>query len=239
MKTFTSILIAGLAATLSAALENPFIVPTSGFEPVAGQDVTINWKPTAGKTVTLILRSGASSNLMEGEAIVEKTDNTGSYTWTVPSSVVRGSDYTIEIVDDDDTSQTNYFPYFVIDSNNTVPASSHISLPTYTYGAPTSTDAALSSAAATTAKTTVSAASASTTASSDSMNSGSMSMSTMTTSKSAAGSSSTDSSSASTASGSAAEASATPAPTSGAAALSARAAGALLAIVAAGFAFAL
>lgn len=46
--------------------------------------------------------------------------NTGSYTWQVPASVTRGSDYVVEIIDDQDKSQTNYSAYFVIESTNTV-----------------------------------------------------------------------------------------------------------------------
>ncbi|KAL1651417.1 hypothetical protein SLS58_000757 [Diplodia intermedia] len=137
--TVTSLFVAGFAALASAA-ENAFIIPTDGFAPVAGKDVQLQWDPTAGKTVTLVLRSGASSDLKEGSSIAEKIDNSGSYTWSVPKDVVRGSDYTIEIINDDDPSETNYFPYFVIDSTVTVASTTS----TYTYGAATTTPSATS-----------------------------------------------------------------------------------------------
>ena len=41
----------------------------SGFAPVAGQDIQLQWDATAGKTVTLVLRSGASNDLKEGSPI--------------------------------------------------------------------------------------------------------------------------------------------------------------------------
>lgn len=118
------IIIAGLSALAAAAGENAFIVPMSGFNPEAGKDSTIQWDPTAGKTVTLKLRQGASSNLDSGTTIAANIPNDGSYTWSVPTDIVRGTDYTIQIVNDDNTSQTNYYPYFTIQSTNVVAVSS-------------------------------------------------------------------------------------------------------------------
>lgn len=57
--------------------------------------------------------------------------NSGSYTWTPAASITRGSDYAIEIVDDANPSQTNYTPYFVLESDNTVASTT----PTVTLGA--------------------------------------------------------------------------------------------------------
>ncbi|KAK8175388.1 Ser-Thr-rich glycosyl-phosphatidyl-inositol-anchored membrane family-domain-containing protein [Phyllosticta citrichinensis] len=118
------IIVAGLSALAAAAGENAFIVPMSGFNPEAGKDSTIQWEPTAGKTVTLKLRQGASSNLGSGATIAANIPNDGSYTWSVPTDVVRGTDYSIQIVNDDNTSQTNYYPYFTIQSTNVVAVSS-------------------------------------------------------------------------------------------------------------------
>ena len=133
-----------------------------GFQPVAGQPINIEWKPTAGKTVTLVLRSGSSTNLREGTPIIEKAANTGNFTWNVDKNTVRGADYTIEIINDDDTSETNYFPYFVLDSTVVV-ASTTTSL--YTYGAPTGTS--YGNIQKTKATATAAAMSASTTADAD------------------------------------------------------------------------
>ena len=51
-------------------------------------------------------------------------DNNGEFTWNVPSDILRGSNYALEIVDDADESNTNYTPPFVIESDNNTPSSS-------------------------------------------------------------------------------------------------------------------
>ncbi|KAK8213410.1 hypothetical protein M8818_002709 [Zalaria obscura] len=114
--------------------QNPFSIPSAGLSATAGEPLTLNWTPTTSGTVSLILRSGASSNLASGATIASNIDNGGSYTWTPSSSITRGSDYTIEIVDDAEPTNTNYTPYFVIESDNTVASSTG----EVTLGAPTS-----------------------------------------------------------------------------------------------------
>lgn len=47
---------------------NPFTLPP-GFMINAGQQTTITWTPTAGDTVSIRLRAGASSNLEEGTVV--------------------------------------------------------------------------------------------------------------------------------------------------------------------------
>ncbi|KAK5016678.1 hypothetical protein LTR16_002547 [Cryomyces antarcticus] len=132
--------LAGNAAVLAqtfADYQNPFNIPSTGIAFTAGQPTTLNWQPTTSGTVTLVLRQGASNNLAQGAIIQSKIPNSGSYTWTPPSDIVRGSDYTIEIVDDTNPSRTNYTPYFVIDSANTVSSGTAIGqFSTVTYGAP-------------------------------------------------------------------------------------------------------
>ncbi|KAK3113312.1 hypothetical protein LTR53_009529 [Teratosphaeriaceae sp. CCFEE 6253] len=151
---------------------NPPNVPV-GFAVTAGQSIDLSWKPTTQGTVTLVLRSGASSDLNVGSVIVSSIDNSGSYTWTPDSTITRGSDYTIEIVDDSDPTQTNFYPYFVINSDNTVASStgqvtlgaaaatSGLSTATPT-GSATSILAAISSASVSSASASASSASAST-----------------------------------------------------------------------------
>lgn len=252
-------------------------MPSSGFSPVAGKDIALNWDPTAGKTVTLVLRSGSSNNLKEGSPIagtsssppkwranqssrtqkflrpppnpsqalilipqIEKIQNSGSYTWSVPSDIVRGSDYTVEIINDDDPSETNYYPYFVIDSTVTVASTT---MSTYTYGAATT------SPAATSAKPASSTGSASASGSSASASDSTLSTSTKSASASASasvsasasGSSSASrtasSTSSSSTSGSSTQSASGNAPTSGAAAN--RVAGGLALLIAAGAFFVL
>lgn len=60
-----------LAAPLVAAdQDNAFNIPTSGLNTGAGKTLDLKWNLTPGSgTVTLILRSGASSNLNTGAYI--------------------------------------------------------------------------------------------------------------------------------------------------------------------------
>ncbi|KAF2718824.1 hypothetical protein K431DRAFT_124620 [Polychaeton citri CBS 116435] len=129
MMFLRSSIVAFVGAPLVALAQNanPFSVPSGGFSAVAGESLELNWNPTTDGTVTLVLRSGASSNLNQGSIIEANIDNSGSYTWDVPSGTVRGSDYTIEIVSDTDTSEVNYTPPFVIDSNVTGSPTSQLS----------------------------------------------------------------------------------------------------------------
>ena len=51
-------------------------------------------------------------------SLTANIDNSGKYTWNVPTDITRGSDYAIEIIDDDHPDTvTNYTPYFVLDSD--------------------------------------------------------------------------------------------------------------------------
>ncbi|KAF2214826.1 hypothetical protein CERZMDRAFT_105287 [Cercospora zeae-maydis SCOH1-5] len=116
-------LASAFAAHAQQAATGPNAFTNTAFPAVAGQDLTLKWTPTTSGTVSLILRSGASSNLNAGEPIAQNIPNNGEYTWSIPESAVRGSDYTIEIVSDSNPSDTNYSAYFVLESDNTTPAS--------------------------------------------------------------------------------------------------------------------
>lgn len=129
---------------------NPFKWNDGGIMPAAGESTTLNWKPTTDGTVTLILRSGASNDLNEGTVIASNVDNSGSYTWDVDSDITRGSDYTVEIVDDDDEGNVNYSPYFVLESDNTVATSTG----QVTLGAPTASSVLTASMATTSGTST-------------------------------------------------------------------------------------
>lgn len=106
---------------LAQSTANPFKIPAEGLSATGGQPLKLEWQPTTQGTITLILRSGNSADLTEGTVIASKIDNDGSYTWTPSNSLTRGTDYTVEIVDDDDPSQTNYTPYFTLDTTTTTP----------------------------------------------------------------------------------------------------------------------
>nr|POF12881.1 putative cell wall protein [Quercus suber] len=133
--TFLALLSAPLLALAQDSSEpNAPIVPQV-FSASAGDSLALAWTPTTSGTVSLVLRTGNSANLDQGSVIASNLDNSGSYTWAVPSDTVRGSDYTIEIVSDDDPTATNYWPYFVIDSSVTVATTT---ASTVSLGAPTS-----------------------------------------------------------------------------------------------------
>ncbi|KAK4957219.1 hypothetical protein LTR10_005178 [Elasticomyces elasticus] len=194
-----------LAYAQSAA--NPFNIPNGGYSVTAGSPTDLTWKPTTSGTVTLILRSGPSSNLIAGTVIASSIDNSGSYTWTPDTSITRGSDYTVQIVSDDDSSQTNFTPYFVLDSDTVVaystnpvtlgasaPPTSALSTLSPT-GSATSVTAALSSASVSSASASASSVSASdsSAASSSSMATGSSSSGSSAAAATTSGSSATGS----------------------------------------------
>ncbi|KAI9677907.1 MAG: hypothetical protein M1829_002404 [Trizodia sp. TS-e1964] len=85
-------LVAAFAVTVLAQ-SNPFAIPPSGLSFKAGSTGTISWTPTTSGTVTLILRSGASTSLNTGTTIASKIPNSGSLSFSIPSDIVRGSDY--------------------------------------------------------------------------------------------------------------------------------------------------
>ncbi|KFY16297.1 hypothetical protein V491_05373, partial [Pseudogymnoascus sp. VKM F-3775] len=143
---FISALLAGALAVVASAQTsstgpNPFT--NSDFTGiVAGEPFTITWDPTTEGTVTLQLVQGDPSALdtvetIEGEftsclplllfnsaastllSTCTGVDNSGSYTWTPDSSIVKGSDYALKIVDDSDEENYNYTTQFSIDSDVT------------------------------------------------------------------------------------------------------------------------
>ncbi|OQO04212.1 hypothetical protein B0A48_10822 [Cryoendolithus antarcticus] len=197
MRFFGTALLALAAPLLVAAQDsgnssaNAFVVPTSGISGTAGQTLNLQWTPTTSGTVSLILRSGASSDLNKGTTIASNIQNSGSYAFNIPSDVTRGSDYTVEIVDDSDSSVYNFTPYFVIESTNTVASSTGA----LTSGAPTGS-VSLSTASATDSATGVTASS---TVSGSATSAGTASTGSTTGSASSSGSMSTRASSATSA----------------------------------------
>ncbi|EMF17642.1 uncharacterized protein SEPMUDRAFT_146608 [Sphaerulina musiva SO2202] len=112
-------LVSALAAYAQTAT-GPNAFTNVGLAAKAGEPLTLTWNPTTGGTVSLVLRNGASNNLNAGTTIASNIENSGSYTWTPDSDAVRGSDYTIQIINDQNDEEVNYSPYFVLDSDNTV-----------------------------------------------------------------------------------------------------------------------
>ncbi|KAL9090750.1 MAG: hypothetical protein Q9159_001806 [Coniocarpon cinnabarinum] len=125
-------------AATAFAQQNPFNVPDGGYNNAeAGQSLDLSWQPTTGGTVTLVLRSGDSTNLQAGTEITSNAPNNGHYTWPVPSDITKGFTYTVQIISDQ--GDINYTPYFPIDSSNVAPSSTSI----VATGAPTGSAAAL------------------------------------------------------------------------------------------------
>jgi len=102
------------------AKDSAFSIPAAGnyIGLKAGGSQTFTWTNLAGTTVTLMLRSGSNGDLNSGTVIADHIKNTGSFTWSIPSTQVEGADYAIEIINDDNTaeSEDNFTPQFVISS---------------------------------------------------------------------------------------------------------------------------
>ncbi|KAF7116283.1 hypothetical protein CNMCM5793_004359 [Aspergillus hiratsukae] len=169
--------LAAIAAAQSNA--NPFNIPASGYEFTAGEPTTLTWDPTTSGTVTLKLQWGSVFTADSGSTIVSSISNSGSYTWTVPSSIAARPDYSVEIISDQDPSETNYLPRFTVAgatgvasstaSATTTTSASTTSTTTTTSGTPTmttvtsTTASPSSSSSATSSSTTSSSSSTSTT----------------------------------------------------------------------------
>ncbi|KAL8952085.1 MAG: hypothetical protein Q9222_001996 [Ikaeria aurantiellina] len=135
-----------LAAAQAPSGPNYFTLP-AGFMINAGSPTPITWNPTTGGTVTIRLRSGASSDLEQGTVVASNIDNDGRATITVPADTVRNSDYTLEIVSDSNAQDVNYSAPLVVESDNTVEsASSPASSTTMASTADTTSATAMTSA---------------------------------------------------------------------------------------------
>ncbi|CAL8582779.1 hypothetical protein XPA_008424 [Xanthoria parietina] len=148
--------VAGALLSLVAAQQplgpNPFTLPP-GFMINAGQQTTITWTPTAGDTVSIRLRAGASSNLEEGTVVASNVPNNGRTTITLPADTTRNSDYALQIVAD--SGEVNYSAQFVVESKNTVkPVSSAPSSAAASSAASTSSEDSSSTTAASSMTTT-------------------------------------------------------------------------------------
>ncbi|MCJ1397375.1 SMP-30 gluconolaconase LRE domain protein [Xylographa trunciseda] len=130
MRFSVALFVSALAALASCQSgPNAFDIPPAGdYLLHAGQPTTFTWSNLSGSTVTLTLRDGPNGNLNVGSVIVANLPNTGTYTYTPPTSIVAGNSYTIEISNDQDPTQTNYTPQFDITSDNQpVPSSASAS----------------------------------------------------------------------------------------------------------------
>lgn len=165
-----------LFATLSLADENPISFPLGDAQVAANTQLTITWQPTTQGKVSLTLRNGKTDNLAPGIALDSTTshylptrqpialltiflavDNTGSYTYNVPSDIVNGM-WTIEIRDGADPPHFNYSPLFTVTGGTG--KSSELTTPkaTPTPGSPKNTDSSATTTAASGSSASASAA---------------------------------------------------------------------------------
>ncbi|KAL4883654.1 Ser-Thr-rich glycosyl-phosphatidyl-inositol-anchored membrane family-domain-containing protein [Aspergillus karnatakaensis] len=144
-------------ATLVSARENPFNIPGGGYEFAAGEATTLTWDPTTEGTVTIKLQWGDVLTSSTGSTIVSSIPNSGSYTWSVPSSIVDRPDYTIEIISDSSSESNNYLPRFTVEGAEeaaTTTTSSHSTTTTETTTTETETETETSTTSTRTTLTT-------------------------------------------------------------------------------------
>lgn len=70
MRAFVCLVVAVFAAVVAASSNaNPFKIPNGGYTFTAGQATTLNWDPTTGGTVSLLLQHGEVTTASEGTPI--------------------------------------------------------------------------------------------------------------------------------------------------------------------------
>ncbi|KAJ5806203.1 Ser-Thr-rich glycosyl-phosphatidyl-inositol-anchored membrane family-domain-containing protein [Penicillium pulvis] len=202
---YSIIAAAAFSALVSASsTANPFSNPSGGYVFTAGDATTLTWDPTTSGTVSLRLQWGSVTTAESGDAIASDIDNSGSYTWDVPTDLVKGREYTIEILDDSDSSDYNFLPYFTVAGATATASATATSTSS---SASTTSEATSTSSASSSTTSSTSSSSSSTSTSSTSTKSAATTMSTVTSTsastKSTASTASSTSSSSSSSSGSA------------------------------------
>ncbi|KAJ5392285.1 hypothetical protein N7509_007775 [Penicillium cosmopolitanum] len=157
------IIVTSLLAALVAAksTNNDFNNPAGGYTFTAGDSTTVTWDHKSGSTISLRLQSGSVTTATSGTAIASNIDNTGSFTWTVPTDLVKGKEYTIEIINDENTDDYNFLPYFTV-VGATGSASTSTAAPTTTTSAESTSTTEASTTSTTAEATTTTEASTTT-----------------------------------------------------------------------------
>ncbi|KAL4911863.1 Ser-Thr-rich glycosyl-phosphatidyl-inositol-anchored membrane family-domain-containing protein [Aspergillus aurantiobrunneus] len=148
-------------ATLVAARDNAFNIPNGGYVFTAGEPTTLTWDPTTQGTVTLKLQSGNAFDSSTGTTIVSGIDNSGSYTWDVPSDIADQTDYTVEIVSDSDPNSSNYLPRFSVEGAEATPTTESTTTTAETSTTESSSTSTETTLTTTTAETTTTESSSS------------------------------------------------------------------------------
>ncbi|RHZ51984.1 GPI anchored serine-threonine rich family protein [Aspergillus thermomutatus] len=192
MRSIIFLSLSALAAVAAAASKaNPFNIPANGYQFTAGEATTLSWEPTTSGTVTLKLQWGTVFTGSSGSTIVSSIPNSGSYTWDVPSDIAARPDYTIEIVSDEDTTETNYLNRFTVAGATGIASSSTASATTTKTKTASTTSTATTTSGTPSTMTTVTSTTASTSSSSSTTSSSSSTTEASTTTQASSTSSAT------------------------------------------------
>lgn len=116
MRSILFLAVSALAAfAVAQSSENQFSVPEGGYEFEAGEPTTISWDPTTSGTVTIRLQKGDDITPNSGIVLGSNLPNSGSFSWTPNASLPPGSDYTLQIISDDDPDVYNFTPRFSVE----------------------------------------------------------------------------------------------------------------------------
>jgi len=128
---FSAVALLSALAALAAA-QNPFTRSEyDNFE--AGFPEEITWDPTSEGTVTIVLVHGDPQALERVEVIASGIPNSGAITWTPSTTLPKGDDYALQIIDDENPDvKPNYTPQFSIESD-VLPSTSVTSVETSTF----------------------------------------------------------------------------------------------------------
>ncbi|KAI4126965.1 MAG: hypothetical protein LQ347_004780, partial [Umbilicaria vellea] len=161
---------------------NSINLPTAGQIVPVGSPFTITWTPTTTGTVTLVLLQGPSTNVQPIAYIAQNISNSGSYSWTPPTSLAPDTThYGIELIVDS-TQAYQYTSQFGISNPSYSSLSSATSTSAYASASTSGSSSSSSSTNTSSASATNSSSSSSTTttASTTSSSSASASLSTTT-----------------------------------------------------------
>lgn len=122
---------AGLASVATAyttpttgPVGNPIFRPSLGERVPVGQPFAITWEPTCEGTVTILLLRGPSENVVPLYPIIEKTPNTGTFSWSPATELEDDvSHYGLQLICDA-TGEFQWSTQFGILNSQTPPVSS-------------------------------------------------------------------------------------------------------------------
>ncbi|EPS35197.1 hypothetical protein H072_11461 [Dactylellina haptotyla CBS 200.50] len=115
--------------TFAQVSSNNFISPGAGDTLVAGEAFTLRWGSLSGTTVTITLVGGPSNALVTVAVIAQGIDNTGQFTWDVPTNIPTGS-YAFRIQPDIAAVDPNYSDRFTLQNDNSISSSTSLQTPT-------------------------------------------------------------------------------------------------------------